>query len=93
MFSTLYEYELISVILEFFDGVAEDNDPSVRQAVCQLIINVCNDCDSKHHEKLLQILEKVCLFYHNLLLLFICIHLIIVKCSVDMLYIYIYHTN
>ncbi|VVC44066.1 Rap GTPase activating protein domain,Tuberin,Armadillo-like helical,Armadillo-type [Cinara cedri] len=57
----LYEYELVSIILEYFGEIAEDSDPSVRQAVCQFIINVCNDCDSRHHEKLLQILEKVLL--------------------------------
>lgn len=80
LFSALHEYELVSVILEFFDGIAEDKDSYVRKAVCQLIINVCNDCDSRHHEKLLKILEKVCLL---LLLLILFIHLIIALCSVD----------
>jgi len=56
----MYEYELMRVILDVFGDVAEDNDPGVRKAVCQFIIGVCNDCDSSYHEKLLQILEKVC---------------------------------
>jgi hypothetical protein len=51
----------MNVILDVFSKVAEDNDPSVRQAVCQFIIGVCNDCDSAYHEELLQILEKVCI--------------------------------
>jgi len=50
----------MKVILDVFGGVAEDNDPSVRKAVCQFIIGVCKDCDSGYHVKLLQILEKVC---------------------------------
>lgn len=60
----MYEYELMAVILEVFGGIAEDNDPYVRQAVCQFIIVVCNDCDSVHHAKLLQILAQVCLLCH-----------------------------
>lgn len=48
------------VILSTFDGIAGDNDPDVRQTVCRFIIDVCNDCDSSYHEKLLQILDKVC---------------------------------
>jgi len=55
----MYEYELMKVILDVFGGVAEDNDTSVRKAVCQFIVGVCNDCDSGYHVKLLQILEKV----------------------------------
>lgn len=62
------------VILEVFDEVAEDNDPCVRQAVCQFIIGVCNDCDTDYHVKLLQILEKVCslssYLYSNLIFIY-----------------------
>lgn len=47
------------VILDVFNGIADDNDPCARQAVCQFIIDVCNECDSSYHVKLLQILERV----------------------------------
>lgn len=63
-FSALYEYELMAVILEVFGGIAQDSDPCVRQAVCQFIIVVCNNCDSVHHAKLLQILAQVCVLHH-----------------------------
>lgn len=57
----------MKVILDVFSKVAEDNDPCVRQAVCQFIIGVCDDCDSAHHEELLQILGKVYTLYISLL--------------------------
>lgn len=52
----------MTVILEVFGGIAQDNDSCVRQAVCQFIIVVCNDCDSVHHAKLLQLLAQVCFY-------------------------------
>lgn len=49
----------MKVIHDMFGKVAEVYDPNVRQAVCKFIIDVCNDCDSSYHAKLLQMLEKV----------------------------------
>lgn len=60
----MYEVELIKLVQDTFGEIAEDCDPYVRQAVCQLIIVVCNDCDVVYHEELLQILDKVCLLHH-----------------------------
>lgn len=57
--SVVYENELIQIILDTFGEVTEEDDPNVRQAVCELIIEVCNNCDSNYHVKLLQILDKV----------------------------------
>lgn len=49
----------MNVILDVFNGVAKDKDPIVREAVCRLLINICKECDSEYHMKLLQILEEV----------------------------------
>jgi len=54
------------VIQAIFGGIAEDSDPCVRKAVCQFIIDVCNECDSSYHVELLLLLQKVCLLiYYN----------------------------
>lgn len=49
----------MKVIHDTFGKVADLYDSNVRQAVCKFIIDVCNDCDSSYHAKLLQMLEKV----------------------------------
>lgn len=59
LYSAIYEHELIRIILDTFHGVAEVNDPCVRQAVCEFIVDVCKDCDSDYHVELLQILDTV----------------------------------
>lgn len=61
----MYESELMRIILNVFEEVAEDHDPRVREAVCDFIIFVCDDCDSSYHVKLLLILDKVCFFCCN----------------------------
>jgi len=58
----MYEAQLIKIIQNVFCEIAEDNDTRVRLAVCQFIISVCDDCDSKHNIGLLKILEKVTIY-------------------------------
>ncbi|XP_050540898.1 tuberin-like isoform X2 [Daktulosphaira vitifoliae] len=59
--SSIYENEIMAVILSTFGGVSNDSDSSVRQVVCQLIIRICSECSSQYHIQLLEILEKILL--------------------------------
>ncbi|XP_050444478.1 tuberin [Adelges cooleyi] len=59
--SAIYGKELMNVILATFAEVANDADPCVRQAVCQIIIGICAECDSQYHIQLFEILEKILL--------------------------------
>lgn len=65
-----YEDELIErIVVPHFQHIASDPDTVVRNSCAELLVDLCLDCDSKRCGELLDILDKVIIYYFFLLIL------------------------
>ncbi|KAL1116001.1 hypothetical protein AAG570_005496 [Ranatra chinensis] len=56
---SLYEEELVEIVLRYLGGIAQEGDIAVRSAAAQLLVDLCLNSEPKHALEVMDILEKL----------------------------------